>query len=114
MTGPGIIDNVSPVVQRIPGNVGQCVPQVGGIVKPERLYFDSPQDTFFAILVTEVHRIDLFTVFAERLRVVPLRRQGGGVRVIGDDRVGNDDHIVPPGANGQHLHHHVIILIVTA
>jgi hypothetical protein len=114
MSGPGIIDDIAPVIQRIAGNIGQCVPQVEWIVQPERLYLDSSQNPFLAILMTEIHRIHLLAVFAESLGIFPFRCQGGRVRMVRHNGIGDDNHLVPPGANGKHLHHHVIILIIPA
>ena len=114
VAGPGVIDNIAPIVQCVPGDIGQCVPQVRRRVEPQRLDFDASQNAILTIFPLEIHRIHLFALLSEGLGILPLRGESGGVGMIRHDGIGNDDHIVPPGTNGQRFDHHVIILIIPA
>jgi hypothetical protein len=113
IAGPAIVFHPGQSIQRIFGDIGQCVPEIPVGIQIDGNGRSMPENFPLSILFAEVLRIHPEPFHFESVRIILAGGKDGGVAVVGHCYIYDYYHILTSSADENVLDHHIIILIVT-
>ena len=109
---PGVVLDGTAIVQRISGNIRQCIPDMTVILQQDGLGIQTFQDMTTLILMTKPLGETAFHFLPKAVRIRLCYRQNDGMTMVRDRSIDHEDDVFSPRTDGQILDHGVIILVV--